>query len=500
MTRWAMAADLRRCVGCQTCTAACKHTNATPPLVQWRRVLDIESGEYPNVSRTFVPVGCMHCADPPCMHVCPSTATRQRDDGIVTIDYDLCIGCAFCAVACPYQARYKVDKLLFAYGRTETRNEAAREDPRRLGVAQKCTFCADRVDYGLEHGLTPGIDAEATPACVNSCIADALHFGDSDDPTSNISQLLRENRHFRMHEELGTDPGFHYLWDGTHEQLNEAIGAADAELVTDTEVNMPGVAPWRQTHWDWRAAANFMFGGTGSGLLALLAATAFGAPPEPILILLALGLVALGLNLVWLEIGRPWRFLHVIFNPQTSWMTRESIAALLVFAAGLPALLLASPELAVPTGLFALVFLYCQARILLQSKGVPLWREPRIVPVILATGLTEGCGLPACRIGDIVRAVDGAGGGPAGAGGGARLCLAALSGRVDRERRAGPGAGCTEPDPALDDRAWRPRAGAVGGRRRAQAGMGGGALRAGRAQRVGGGLVVQIHPGDDRRL
>ena len=117
MTRWAMVADLRRCVGCQTCTAACKQANATPPGVQWRRVVDMEVGEYPQVKRAFVPVGCMHCEDPPCMHVCPSTATRKRADGIVTIDYDLCIGCAYCAVACPYQARFKIDAPKFAYGK-----------------------------------------------------------------------------------------------------------------------------------------------------------------------------------------------------------------------------------------------------------------------------------------------------------------------------------------------------------------------------------------------
>ena len=110
MTRWAMVADLERCVGCQTCTAACRHANATSPAVQWRKVLDIEAGSFPNVNRTFVPVGCQHCADPPCMHVCPSTATRKRPDGIVTIDYDICIGCAYCDVACPYQARFKVTK------------------------------------------------------------------------------------------------------------------------------------------------------------------------------------------------------------------------------------------------------------------------------------------------------------------------------------------------------------------------------------------------------
>jgi phenylacetyl-CoA:acceptor oxidoreductase 27-kDa subunit len=212
MTRWVMIADLRRCVGCQTCTAACKQANATPPDVQWRRVLDMEVGEYPAVKRVFVPVGCMHCADPPCMHVCPSTATRKRADGIVTIDYDLCIGCSYCAVACPYQARYKTDVAEFAYGKAMP-SEAIRHDEKRLGVATKCTFCADRVDAGLEKGLKPGVDHEATPACVNSCIAQALHFGDIEDKESNVSQLLAENQFFRMHEELGTEPGFYYLWD-----------------------------------------------------------------------------------------------------------------------------------------------------------------------------------------------------------------------------------------------------------------------------------------------
>ncbi|HSH40678.1 MAG TPA: 4Fe-4S dicluster domain-containing protein [Arenicellales bacterium] len=218
MSRWVMVADLNRCVGCQTCTAACKHTNATAPHVQWRKVLDLEVGEYPDVRRSFVPVGCQHCADPPCMHVCPSTATGQRDDGIVTIDYDLCIGCGYCMVACPYQARFKVMESSPAYEGRRMENETAREDPARLRVAQKCTFCSDRVDYGLENGLTPGEDPAATPACANACIADALIFGDIEDPDSRVSELLAENKWFRMHEELETDPGFYYLWDGPEPQ------------------------------------------------------------------------------------------------------------------------------------------------------------------------------------------------------------------------------------------------------------------------------------------
>ena len=110
MTRYVMVADLRRCVGCQTCTAACKEANGTPPGVQWRRVLDIEAGEYPDVSRVFVPTGCQHCDEPPCMEVCPTTATGKRDDGIVTIDYALCIGCSYCPIAFPSAPRHNADE------------------------------------------------------------------------------------------------------------------------------------------------------------------------------------------------------------------------------------------------------------------------------------------------------------------------------------------------------------------------------------------------------
>lgn len=212
MTRWAMVADLRRCVGCQSCTASCRHANATPPGVQWRRVLDVEVGEYPDVQRAFVPVGCNHCDEPACLPVCPTGATYKREDGIVGIDYDVCIGCAYCAVACPYQARYKTEVTTFAYGQPMA-SERAREDDRRRAVATKCTFCVDRIDAGLAKGQQPGVHPEATPACVNACIAEALAFGDLHDPGSNVSKLLAGNQHFRMHEELGTGPGLYYLWD-----------------------------------------------------------------------------------------------------------------------------------------------------------------------------------------------------------------------------------------------------------------------------------------------
>lgn len=213
MTRYAMAADLRRCVGCQTCTAACRHANATPPGVQWRQVLDFEVGEFPEVRRAFAPVGCMHCGNPPCEEVCPTTATRKRPDGLVCIDYDICIGCGYCVVACPYQARHIVHHARFAFAGEEIASERKRRDERRLSVATKCSFCVDRIDEAEARRLTPGTDPEVTPACVNSCIAGALVFGDRDDPGSAISTLLARTEHFRMHEELGTDPGLYYIWD-----------------------------------------------------------------------------------------------------------------------------------------------------------------------------------------------------------------------------------------------------------------------------------------------
>jgi phenylacetyl-CoA:acceptor oxidoreductase subunit 1 len=384
MTRWAMVADLERCVGCQTCTAACRHTNATAPSVQWRSVLDIETGSYPKVSRTFVPVGCQHCADPPCMHVCPTGATGKRADGIVTVDYDLCIGCAYCDMACPYQARFKLDGPKFAFGSAATSNEIEREDPRRLGVAQKCTFCSDRIDFGLANGLTPGVDPRATPACVNACIASALHFGDLDDEASNVSRLLRNQKPLLMHEELATAPGFFYL-DGRDHAPTPNRSALTGQL------RDKGVAPAHQRHWDWKAAGNFICGGAGAGLF--LAAALAGPDTFQPLGALALAIAALGLFLLLFKIGRPLRALYVLRQPQRSWMAREAWIVGALFPLGALAVWSQSPLAIVPAAIAAALFLFSQAMILREAKGIPAWRTPLIVPLIVATGLAEGTGL-----------------------------------------------------------------------------------------------------------
>lgn len=145
-----------------------------------------------------------------------------------------------------------------------------------------------------------------------------------------------------------------------------------------------------QRHWDARAATNFMLGGAGSGLLV---ATAFVPSTRPIAVVLALALIAVGLGAVWLEIGRKLRAVHVFFNPFTSWMTRESFAAVMVFLLGGLFLFFQEKSLLYAEGAAAAAFLYCQARILHAAKGIPAWREPRIVPLVVWTGLAEGAGL-----------------------------------------------------------------------------------------------------------
>ncbi len=150
-----------------------------------------------------------------------------------------------------------------------------------------------------------------------------------------------------------------------------------------------------QNYWDIRAASNFIAGGSGSGLIAIsaLAAAAGGAEAAAVPMLLGAAFVVLGLSMVWLEIGKPWRALNVIFHPQTSWMTRESIVAgplLLVAAAGAWFVV---PAAMIIAGLLALGFLYCQARMLRASRGIPAWRQAEIEPFIMATGLAEGAGL-----------------------------------------------------------------------------------------------------------
>jgi len=392
--RWGMVIDLNRCVGCQTCTIACKHANDTTPDVQWRRVIDVEQGTFPDVQRLFLVTGCQHCAEPPCVPVCPTGATRQREDGLVTMDYDVCIGCAYCAVSCPYQARTIVHQSRGYYGEATTRQEDATAHPERLGVAQKCTFCQGRIDDGLARGLVPGVDPQATPACSAACIAQAIRFGDFNDPQSEVAQLVRDRPSVQLNAEVGTDPQIRYLYTTPAVPGRETGDQPDDEERRADPAN-PLVGAL-QRFWDWRAAMNWMFGGVGSGLAMVTGVGLWLGLVEPsrapALYLASAILVATGLFFVFLKIGRKMRFWRAATRWQTSWMTRELYVALVYFPAVLACLLAPGPLPFALATVSAAGFLFCQAKILHRARGIPAWRVASMPWMIVATGLFEGWG------------------------------------------------------------------------------------------------------------
>jgi phenylacetyl-CoA:acceptor oxidoreductase 27-kDa subunit len=215
MTRWGMVIDLRKCIGCYACMIACKEEHFLPPGMFWNRVLIGETGAYPAVTKQMYPVGCNHCKEAACVKACPTGATTRRPDGIVMVDSAKCVGCRYCLVSCPYQQRtyFADDKKEYfpGQGLTEFEKIGKQLYPLQKGTVVKCTFCAERIDAGLEKGLVPGIDREATPACVITCAPKARHFGDLDKPDSEVSRLIKERRGFQLHPEYGTDPSVYYI-------------------------------------------------------------------------------------------------------------------------------------------------------------------------------------------------------------------------------------------------------------------------------------------------
>ncbi len=176
--RFGMVIDLRKCVGCQACTSACKSENKVPKEKFRTYVPEYELGSYPNVRKAFLPQLCNHCAEPSCVSVCPTGATFARKDGIVVVDNEICWGCGYCINACPYDKRYF--------------NPIS-------NVADKCTLCAHRVDHGL------------LPACVESCVGGARVFGDLNDPASHASRLLATFPATVLKPASGTKPRVFYI-------------------------------------------------------------------------------------------------------------------------------------------------------------------------------------------------------------------------------------------------------------------------------------------------
>ena len=211
---WAMVIDQGKCIGCGYCTMACRAHNDVPPDIAWTRLTQEDDG-------TYLPIPCMHCEDAPCVHVCPVGATYHRADGIIVMDYDRCIGCRYCEMACPYGSR-SFNWEAFTEPNPAVPTWGIPDVPRRpRGVVEKCTFCVDRIDRGLQSGLTPGVDQAATPACVLACPTGARTFGNLNDPESAVSKLLARYPSFRLRENLGTGPRVYYLPPRDKEVNNE---------------------------------------------------------------------------------------------------------------------------------------------------------------------------------------------------------------------------------------------------------------------------------------
>lgn len=172
-----MLIDAERCTGCAACRLACQMQWQLPPERFYNRLEFRETGVYPNARQEIIPVQCMHCDNAPCITVCPTSATYKRDDGIVVIDHDKCIGCKYCIAACPYDVRQVNAK----------------------GVPEKCRFCAEYVSKG------------EAPPCVNTCMNDVRLFGDLDDAESVISRKMAQVVTFQLAPEQGTKPRVFYV-------------------------------------------------------------------------------------------------------------------------------------------------------------------------------------------------------------------------------------------------------------------------------------------------
>jgi len=301
--------DHHRCIGCHACTVACKAENEVP-LSNFRTWVKYqEKGRFPAVKRHFAVLRCNHCAKPPCVEICPVNALSKRPDGIVDLDRDACIGCRACMQGCPYDAIY------------------LNEDS---GAAEKCHYCAHRVEKGLE------------PACVIVCPESAIVSGDLHDPKSRISQMVAANTTEVRRPEQNTGPNVHYK--GVEATLLKPGAAERPEMYLWSERPPHKPEAWpasvptepdtrtvldagHRVEWGWHVSAYLVTKGLAAGaallapFAALLGLEGFAADWLPEIAALVFTLVT-----TWLlidDLARPQYFLRLITRPNTrSWLVR----------------------------------------------------------------------------------------------------------------------------------------------------------------------------------
>ena len=224
MARWGLVIDLDRCTACQACVVACKHENNVPfstsaasasgRLLTWIQIVAVETPRHG--APTPMPLMCQQCDRPPCTDVCPTSATYLNPEGIVAQIYPRCIGCRYCTNACPYAVKvFNWHTPEWPEPMTSLRNPDVSVRPK--GVVEKCTFCHHRLMRAREQARAEGREVSSedyTPACVQTCPAEAMVFGDLDDPNSEAAAMVKSPRAFRWMEELGTRPKVVYLREG----------------------------------------------------------------------------------------------------------------------------------------------------------------------------------------------------------------------------------------------------------------------------------------------
>ncbi|MCY3651729.1 MAG: polysulfide reductase NrfD [bacterium] len=409
--------DQTACIGCHACTVACKTEHDVPLGVNRTWVKYIESGTWPDTTRAFSVMRCNHCADAPCVTICPTGALFTRPDGIVDFDTSLCIGCKSCMQACPYDALYI--------------------DPQD-NTAQKCNYCVHRVEVGLE------------PACVVVCPEGAIISGPVDDPSTPISHLLATEQLLQRSPEQGTRPNLWYrgadpdainplgatdsgdggLWkdpapsfmtvDLTPRQgrSGQRGGSVPESRVSASDRSSPPRVVYNADHprpWGWRVSSYFLTKGISAGVAMVMAiALAAGHGTEGSLIrwiaplIAGFFLSATGVLLV-ADLKRPDRFIYVLTkgNPD-SWLVRG--AWILTAYGGLLGLWLLfgllgnDPALAVviwATGVVGIGVAGYTALLFGQAEGRDLWQSPTLLWHTPVGALTAGAGTVALLTGGL---------------------------------------------------------------------------------------------------
>lgn len=393
MASYGFIIDNRKCIGCHACTVACKQEHDMPIGVNRTWVKYVEKGEFPSTRRVFSVQRCNHCADAPCVEICPVSALWTRQDGIVDFDGDRCIGCKACMQACPYDA-------LYIHPDTQT--------------AAKCNYCAHRVEVGL------------APPCVNVCPEHAIIAGDMEDPSTEIAQTLSRFQVQVRKPEKGTKPKVYYI-EGDAASLRPTYAATpQGYLWSEIPKRVYQIAPPRlqqaetearrvydqgQSHeqsWGFKVAAYLWTKSIAAGIpLFVFLSGLFSGDLVFSLVQVILSLVFLGITSVLLiaDLKQPKRFHYILLRPQwRSWLTRGAFI-LIGFGAALSFCLLFGWILPYP-GLFDYSFYAAvalgfgsavySAFLFGQAKGRDFWQSPLFSVHLIVMALLAGSAAVAC--------------------------------------------------------------------------------------------------------